>query len=69
MHGMWMAGFSLQQVLYAGGRVKNGNDLAEIGLDISQQQQRKSRQEVLLEADQTYWGYVAVLQKIKMLES
>lgn len=69
MHGMWMAGFSLQQVLYAGGRVKNGNDLAEIGLDISHQQQRKSRQEVLLEADQTYWGYVAVLQKIKMLES
>lgn len=69
MHGMWMAGFSFQQVLYAGGRVKSGNDLAKIGVEASQQQQRKSRQEVLLEADQAYWGYVAVLQKVKMLES
>lgn len=69
LHGTWLAGFSLQQVLYAGGRVKNGNDLAKIGMEASLQQQRLSKQEVLLEADQAYWAYVAVLQKIKMLES
>lgn len=69
MHGMWMAGFSLQQVLYTGGRVRAGNELARIGAEASEQQLRQTRQEVLLEADQAYWGYVAVLQKVRLLES
>lgn len=69
LHGTYMAGFSFQQPLYAGGRIKAGNDLAKIGFEVSRLQQVKTRQEVILEADQAYWGYVAVLQKVRMLES
>lgn len=69
MHGLWMAGISLQQVLYAGGRIKAGNELAQIGIEVAKEQQRKTQQDVILEADQAYWSYVAVLQKVKMLRN
>ncbi len=69
MHGTYMAGLSLQQPIYAGGRIKAGNDLARIGLEAARQQERKTRQEVIMEADQAYWTYVSVQQKVQMLES
>lgn len=69
LRGTYMAGFSLQQVIYAGGRVKAGNELAKIGTEVAREQLRKTRQEVLLEADKAYYGLIAVHQKVKMLES
>jgi outer membrane protein TolC len=69
MRGFYMAGLQLQQPIYAGGRIKAGNDLTKIGRQVSEQQQRKTRQEVIAEADQAYWGYISVLQKVEMLKS
>lgn len=69
MRGLWMAGLSVQQVIYAGGRVKNGNAMAAIGTDVAREQERMARQDAILEADQAFWGYVAVQHKVQMLES
>lgn len=69
MRGMYVADIMVQQPLYTGGRIKAGNDLAKIGQKVSKEQQRLKQQEVVLETDQAYWGYVSVLQKVRMLES
>lgn len=69
MHGMYTAGLTLQQTIYAGGRIHAGNYLAEIGREVAMENQRKTRQEVLAGVDNAYWSLVAVLQKVEMLES
>lgn len=69
MHGMYTAGITLQQTIYAGGRIHAGNDLAEIGRQVAIENLRKSRQEVLADVDHAYWSLVSVQQKVAMLES
>lgn len=69
MHGMYSAGITLQETLYAGGRIKAGNDMADIARDIAAENLRKSRQQVLLDVDNAYWSLVSVNSKVEMLEA
>ena len=57
MRGMYMAGITLTQPLYAGGKIMTGKKLSKLGMD------------VLVEADNAYWTLIAVRQKVKMLDS
>ena len=68
MHGMYMAGLSVTQPLYAGGRIVAGNKLARIGQESAAETLRKTRMEVVADADQAYWNYIAVGRKVRMLE-
>ena len=69
MHGMYTAGLTLQETIYAGGRIHAGNDLAEIGRQVALENMRKTRQEVLADVDNAYWSLVSVQQKVEMLKS
>lgn len=69
MRGMYMAGISLIQPIYSGGKIRTANKLAEIGEECAKEQLRKTRMEVIAEADKAYWTYVAVREKVKMLDS
>ena len=69
MRGMYMAGLSLTQPLYAGGRITAGNKLARIGRESAAENLRKTRMEVMAEADKAYWAYIAVGRKVCMLEA
>ena len=69
MRGMYMAGISLIQPVYSGGKIRTANKLAEIGEECAKEQLRKTRMDVIAEADKAYWTYVAVLEKVKMLDS
>ena len=69
MRGMYMAGISLIQPVYSGGKIRTANKLAEIGEECAKEQLRKMRMDVIAEADKAYWTYVAVLEKVKMLDS
>lgn len=69
MRGMYMAGLSVTQPLYAGGRIVAGNKLARIGQESAAETLRKTRMEVVADADQAYWNYIAVGRKIRMLEA
>lgn len=69
MRGMYTAGISVTQPLYAGGKIMAGNKLARIGRESAAETLRKTRMEVIAEADQAYWNYIAVGCKMRMLEA
>lgn len=69
MRGTYMAGISLTQPVYAGGRIVTGHRLARIGEEAAAEQLRMTRMDVIAGADNAYWTYVAVGRKVRMLES
>ena len=68
MHGTYMAGLSLTQPLYAGGRIQAGNRLARTGRQVAAEQSRLSRHDVLQDVDQAYYTYVATRGKVRVVE-
>lgn len=69
MRGTYMAGLSLTQPIYAGGKITTGNRLARIGEEVASEQYRMKRMDVIADADNAYWTYIAVGCKVRMLES
>lgn len=69
LRGTYMAGISLTQPIYAGGKIIAANKMASIGENISKEQMRATRMDVLADAERAYWTYVAVLAKVDMMES
>lgn len=66
--GAYMAGIQLVQPIYAGGKITAGNKLARIGRDVAGEQRRMCRMDVIADADNAYWTYIAVLDKVRLLE-
>lgn len=69
MRGVYMAGISLVQPIYTGGKIITGNKLAKIGREVSEFQLDATRMDILAEAEKSYWMYVAVLSKIDMINA
>ena len=69
MRGMYMAGISLVQPLYAGGKIIAGNKLAKIGREVAEENRRKTRMQVIADADNAYWTYISVGRKVRMFDS
>ncbi|MCH5229304.1 MAG: TolC family protein [Muribaculaceae bacterium] len=69
MKGVYMAGFSLTQPIYVGGKIYNANKLAKVGQDVAKEQLNAIKMDVLANAEKSYWMYVAVLSKIEMINS
>ena len=51
------------QPLYAGGRIVNGNRLAQLGVEAAQLQQDLSQEKVLLSVEENYWLVVSLYEK------
>lgn len=69
MRGVYMAGISLTQPIYTGGKIITGNKLAKIGREVSEYQLEATRMDIIAEAEKSYWMYVAVLAKIDMINA
>lgn len=69
MRGTYMAGINLTQPIYTGGKITTGHRLARIGEEAAAERYRMTRMEVLVEADNGYWTYIAIGCKVRMLES
>lgn len=69
MKGTYMAGLSLAQPLYTGGKILSGKKIADIGMNCAEESFRKTRMDVIAEADNAYWMYLSVLEKVMMLET
>lgn len=69
MRGVYMAGISLTQPIYTGGKIIAGNKMAKIGQEVSAYQLEATRMDIIAEAEKSYWMYVAVLSKIDMINS
>ena len=54
MRGTYMAGINLTQPIYAGGKIRAGNRLANIGEEVAEEQYRMTRMDVLMEVDKAY---------------
>jgi len=55
------------QPLYAGGRIKNGNKLATIGIEVNELQLKLIEKEILLETEKQYWQVISLYEKKKTL--
>lgn len=69
MRGTYMAGLSLTQPIYMGGKITTGHRLARIGEEAASEKFRMTRMDVLVGADNAYWTYIAVGRKVRMLEN
>lgn len=69
MRGTYMAGLSLTQPIYTGGKISAARRLARIGESASEEQLRMARMDVTAEADNAYWTYISVRSKVRMMES
>ena len=69
MRGMYMAGLTLMQPLYAGGKIMAANKMAKIGVESLSESRRMTVAEVITQADNAYWSYIAVGEKVKLLEA
>ena len=69
MKGTWMAGLNLTQPIYVGGKIRSGIKLAKLGVEASCEQQRVTSANVIADADNAYWTYIAVKEKQRLLES
>lgn len=68
MKGTWTAGLNLTQPIYAGGKIVSGIKLAKLGVEAQREQERATRANVIADADNAYWTYIAVIEKKRMLE-
>ncbi len=69
MRGTYLAGISLTQPIYAGGKIVAGKKLSAIGEEAAQEQLRMTKMDVVVDADNAYWTYIAVCEKVRMMES
>ncbi len=61
-------GVNLTQPIYAGGKIRLANKMAETGVQISEQAFQLKEAEVILKTDQAYWNLAAMNEKVKLAE-
>ena len=54
--------------IYAGGRIRNGNKLAKLGIDAAETQAKVKKDEVCLQTETLYWQIVALQEKVATLD-
>ncbi|HQT21812.1 MAG: hypothetical protein B7X86_02675 [Sphingobacteriales bacterium 17-39-43] len=58
---------NITQPIFVGGKITNGNKLAQIGVEVKEQQHQLSQQETLLKTEQQYWQIVVLQEKEKTI--
>lgn len=59
----WVGSISVVQPLYVGGRIRAGNALADLGVEVSELQQRLQRNRTLIVTEEKYWQWVSLTEK------
>lgn len=59
---------SAVQPVFAGGRILNGNKLAALGVEASEDKTRLARNEVLLTTEEQYWRVVSLNEKMRTVQ-
>ena len=66
LRNTFLAGIGLTQPIYMGGRIKQANKMAQIGIEIAKEQQNAEISEVLFNVENTYWTVVSAENKVKI---
>ena len=67
--GAFFAGITLQQPIFAGGRIVTGNKMAKTGVSMANENLKLKKSEAIVEAQKMYWLYVSVREKVKLAKS
>lgn len=62
------AGVTAVQPVFAGGRIVNGNRLAQVGVDASSLQYELAQQQIDLQTEEYYWTIISLQEKQKTLQ-
>lgn len=66
--GVYMAGLSIQQPVFAGGKITATHRKTKLGHEMSKENLRMKRQQIISETDKIYWNYVAVKEKAELIK-
>ena len=67
INNIYLLGVTGTQTLYAGGKVKTGNQLASLQLEVNQIRKKQSADSVILLTAQKYWNLVNIQEQQKTL--
>lgn len=59
---------NIAQPVYVGGKIRAGNQLASLNVEVKEKQQQLTEKEILLKTEQQYWQLVSLAEKQKTLE-
>lgn len=65
INNLYLVGVTGTQTLYAGGKIKTGNQLAALQLEVSQIRKKQSADSVILLTEQKYWNLVNIQEQQK----
>ncbi len=68
LRGAYMAGLTIEQPLFTGGKIIAGNKMADIGVEMAEENIQLKRMDAISEADNSYWMYVSVQSKVQLAE-
>lgn len=68
LKGAYIAGVTLEQPIYTGGKIQAGNRMAKIGVEMTREKLKLEREKTIYNTDQSYWLYVTVQEKVKLAE-
>lgn len=66
LKGTYLAGVTMEQPLYTGGKINAGNEMANLGVEMAGDNIELQKMNTLAEADNAYWNYVSVNEKVKL---
>lgn len=69
LKGAYLAGITVQQPLYTGGKIAAGNAMTRIGVEMAGDQMQAQKAALLYETDQAYWLFVTVQEKVKLAKA
>ncbi|MGM9767619.1 MAG: TolC family protein [Candidatus Cryptobacteroides sp.] len=69
INNIFIAGVSLQQPVFAGGKIVAANRIARIAEELAQASYDKEYQDVLTTVDQAYWQIVSIAAKKRLAEN
>jgi len=67
MRGVYLAGLTLTQPIYVGGKIVTGKKLAQIGKDCAELNAQRDRAQVIADVDNAYYSLLAVRSKLDVL--
>lgn len=66
LKGTYLAGVTMEQPIYTGGKINAGNEMAKIGVEMADESIELQKVNTLVETDRAYWNYVSVNEKAKL---
>ena len=69
IHNIFIAGVSLQQPVFAGGKIVAANRIARLAEELAQASYDKEYQDLLTTVDQAYWQIVSIAAKKRLAEN